>query len=102
MDVQLYIYDLSNGLARQFSVVMLGTYIEMVYHTGVILDGVEYTYDGGIKALQPGKSHLGQPLQILQLGKTELPMDVIQEYLESLKDTYTQAVSDSLYFSKSS
>ncbi|CAG8976901.1 hypothetical protein HYALB_00003512 [Hymenoscyphus albidus] len=90
MDVQLYIYDLSNGLARQFSAVMLGTYIDMVYHTGIVMEGVEYTYDGGIKALKPGKSHLGEPLRIVELGTTELPMEVIQEYLESLKEIYTQ------------
>lgn len=71
----------------------------MVYHTGIILEGVEYTYDGGIKALQPGSSHLGPPLQVLRLGKTELPMEVIQEYLESLKDIYTQSVSDLANFS---
>jgi hypothetical protein len=92
MDVRLYVYDLSNGLARQISAPLLGTFIDMIYHTSIVLEGVEYTYDGGIKALEPGKTHLGPPLQVVELGKTELPMDVILEYLESMKETYTKDV----------
>jgi hypothetical protein len=45
--------------------------------------------------VRPGMTHLGQPMQILKLGKTELPMDVIQDYLESLRPIYTLEVSDS-------
>ncbi|KAG9235881.1 PPPDE putative peptidase domain-containing protein [Amylocarpus encephaloides] len=90
MDVQLYVYDLSNGLARNISAALLGTYIDMIYHTGVVFQGVEYTYDGGIKALDPGGSHLGKPLKVEELGKSELPLEVVLEYMESLKEIYTQ------------
>ena len=93
MDVQLYIYDLTNGLARQMSVAFLGTYIEAVYHTSIVLKGVEYVYDGGINAVQPGMTHLGPPLEIVSLGKTELPIEVIKEYLSSLAEVYTVEVN---------
>jgi hypothetical protein len=39
--------------------------------------------------VDPGKTHLGQPMKRITLGKTSLPMDVIMEYLESLKEIYT-------------
>ncbi|KAH6680376.1 PPPDE putative peptidase domain-containing protein [Halenospora varia] len=94
MDVQLYIYDLSKGLARQISTVFLGTQIDAVYHTSIVMEGIEYVYDGGIKTVNPGGTHLGKPLEIKMLGKTELPMDVIMEYLESLKEIYTAEAYD--------
>lgn len=92
MDVELYIYDLSRGLARNISAALLGTQIDAIYHTSIVFGGVEYVYDGGIKMINPAKSHLGKPMQIMKMGTTELPMDVIQEYLESLKSIYTAEV----------
>ncbi len=92
MLVQLYVYDLSKGLARSISAALLGTQIDAVYHTSIILEGVEYVYDGGIKFIRPGASHLGKPMEIIELGQTDLPLDVIMEYLESLKEIYTVEV----------
>ncbi|KAF4627408.1 hypothetical protein G7Y89_g10757 [Cudoniella acicularis] len=89
MDVQLYVYDLSKGLVRQISAALLGTQVDAVYHTSIVMEGIEYVYDGGIKTVDPGGTHLGKPLEIKMLGKTQLPMDVIMEYLESLKEIYT-------------
>lgn len=93
MDVHLLVYDLSGGLARQMSMAMLGFQLDAIYHTSIELEGVEYVYDGGINTIQPGSSHLGRPLQRLFLGKTELPTDVIVEYLDSLREIYTPEVS---------
>ncbi|PSS02418.1 PUL domain-domain-containing protein [Coniella lustricola] len=89
MDVHLLVYDLSKGLARQMSMQFLGFQLDAVYHTSIELDGLEWVYDGNVVAIAPGTSHLGQPLQRLHLGKTQLPMDVIQQYVESLKEIFT-------------
>ncbi|KAJ4407283.1 hypothetical protein N0V82_009952 [Gnomoniopsis sp. IMI 355080] len=89
MDVHLLVYDLSQGMARQMSMGLLGFQLDAIYHTSIELDGLEYVYDGNVVAITPGSSHLGQPLQRLSLGKTQLPMDVIQQYLQSLREIYT-------------
>ncbi|KAK3299283.1 P-loop containing nucleoside triphosphate hydrolase protein [Chaetomium fimeti] len=89
MDVHLLVYDLSRGLARQMSLGLLGFQLDAIYHTAIQLNGREYVYDGSIVAIRPGSSHLGQPMQKLHLGTTELPMDVIEEYLDSLREIYT-------------
>ncbi|KUJ22072.1 DUF862-domain-containing protein [Mollisia scopiformis] len=94
MLVQLYTYDLSNGLARTISTALLGTQIDAVYHTSIVMDGIEFVYDGGLKTIDPGGSHLGKPLQVIDLGITNLPMDVIMEYLESLRAVYTEEAYD--------
>lgn len=93
MDVHLLVYDLSNGLARSMSMALLGFQLDAVYHTSIELDGTEWVYDGGINTIRPGTSHLGQALQRIHLGKTQLPMEVIIEYVDSLRDIFTAQVS---------
>ena len=93
MDVHLLVYDLSQGLARNMSMGLLGFQLDAIYHTSIELNGREYVYDGGIVSIIPGSSHLGRPLERLPLGKTELPMDVIEEYLDSLRPIFTVEVS---------
>lgn len=46
--VQVYVYDLSRGLARNYSRMFLGTEIEAIYHTSVVVRGKEYYLDRGI------------------------------------------------------
>ncbi|KAI0120123.1 DUF862-domain-containing protein [Nemania sp. FL0031] len=94
MDVHLLVYDLSNGLARQLSMGFLGFQLDAIYHTSIELEGMEYVYDGPVSAIRPGSSHLGQPLERIHLGKTELPLEVVLEYLESLRETYTPQAYD--------
>jgi hypothetical protein len=94
MDVHLLVYDLSRGLARQMSAGLLGFQLDAVYHTSIQLNGREYVYDGNVVAIRPGSSHLGQPMQKLHLGRTELPMDVIEEYLDSLREIFTVEAYD--------
>lgn len=72
---------------------LLGFQLDAIYHTSIELDGREYVYDGSVVAITPGSSHLGRPLQRLLLGKTELPMEVIEPYLDSLREIYTVQVS---------
>lgn len=99
MDVHLLVYDLSQGLARQMSMGMLGFQLDAIYHTSIELDGREYVYDGNVVTITPGSSHLGQPMQRLLLGKTELPMEVIEPYLDSLREIYTVQVSIAMTWS---
>ncbi|KAK1754765.1 thioredoxin [Echria macrotheca] len=94
MDVHLLVYDLSRGLARQMSAGLLGFQLDAVYHTSIKLRGREYVYDGSIVSIVPGSSHLGRPMQEIYLGRTELPMDVIEEYLDSLREIYTVEAYD--------
>ncbi len=95
MDVHLLVYDLSNGLAKQLSMSMLGFQLDAIYHTSIELEGVEYVYDSGINTIRPGTSHLGQALERIHLGETQLPIEIVLEYLDSLRLVYTPEVSRS-------
>ncbi|MCJ1248972.1 hypothetical protein MMC30_006193 [Trapelia coarctata] len=89
MEVQLYVYDLSKGLAKQMSAAWLGTQIDAVYHTSLVFGGIEFFFGAGVQTCYPGQTHHGQPMEIIPMGATHLDMDVIMEYLESLKMIYT-------------
>ncbi|KAA8652726.1 hypothetical protein EYZ11_005698 [Aspergillus tanneri] len=89
MDVELYVYDLSKGLARMYSLPLMGTQIDAIYHTSLVLNGMEYFFGQGIQTATPGNTHHGQPMEKLHLGQTELPSDVIEEYISSLGEIYT-------------
>jgi thiol-disulfide isomerase/thioredoxin len=89
MDVELYVYDLSKGLARQMSQQFLGIQIDAVYHTAIVLEGIEYFYGQGIQSTTAGNTHHGRPMEIIKLGRTQLPVELTLEYLDSLKSIYT-------------
>ncbi|KAL2838831.1 PUL domain-containing protein [Aspergillus pseudoustus] len=89
MDVELYVYDLSQGLARMYSQALTGTQIDAVYHTSLVFNNVEYYFGQGIQTARPGSTHHGQPMEKIHMGKSELPFEVIEEYLQSLTSIYT-------------
>lgn len=89
MEVELYIYDLSGGMARQFSMGLIGQQIDAIYHTSIVFNNAEHFFGQGIHRKVPGTTHHGQPLQVVKLGTTDLPLDVIDQYLQSLEEIYT-------------
>jgi thiol-disulfide isomerase/thioredoxin len=72
-------------MSRQF----LGIQIDAVYHTSIVLDNVEYYFGQGVQTCRAGATHHGQPMEKIKLGRTDLPIEVILEYLASLKEVYT-------------
>lgn len=68
--VQLYVYDLSNGMARMMSLPLTGKQIDGIWHTSIVVYGREIYYGQGISECRPGMSHHGRPLQVIDFGKT--------------------------------
>eukprot|EP00195_Chlamydomonas_chlamydogama_P013900 CAMPEP_0202902562 /NCGR_PEP_ID=MMETSP1392-20130828/16921_1 /ASSEMBLY_ACC=CAM_ASM_000868 /TAXON_ID=225041 /ORGANISM="Chlamydomonas chlamydogama, Strain SAG 11-48b" /LENGTH=239 /DNA_ID=CAMNT_0049589343 /DNA_START=132 /DNA_END=853 /DNA_ORIENTATION=+ len=68
--VQLYVYDLTQGMARALSPMLLGKQIEGVWHTGVVVGGVEHFFGCGLQRTPAGTTPFGQPLQVLDIGTT--------------------------------
>ncbi|KLO17281.1 DUF862-domain-containing protein [Schizopora paradoxa] len=87
--VQLYVYDLSNGLAKQLSLQLTGKQIDGIWHTSVVVFGKEIFYGQGISITSPGQSHHGRPLQAIDMGETALDEETFNEYLEEMRQVYT-------------
>ncbi|XP_013192826.2 uncharacterized protein LOC106136737 isoform X1 [Amyelois transitella] len=88
LPVELYIYDLTHGLASLLSPAILGRQIEGVWHTSVVAYGREFFYGShGISTCAPGSLQLGAPQQVERLGQTFVPFPVFAEYLQGLATT---------------
>ncbi|XP_047994955.1 uncharacterized protein LOC125233129 [Leguminivora glycinivorella] len=86
--VDLYIYDLTQGLAALLSPAIMGRQVEGVWHTSLVVFGREYYYGGGGIASAPiGGTMAGQPREIQRLGVTYVPAAVFREYLQGLAAT---------------
>ena len=68
MRVQLYVYDLSHGMARSLSQSIVGQQIEAIWHTSVVAFGREFYFGQGICESAPGRSPHGHPLEIVEMG----------------------------------
>ncbi|KAK4688020.1 desumoylating isopeptidase 1, partial [Tremellales sp. Uapishka_1] len=105
--VQLYVYDLSKGMAKSLSLALTGKQIDGIWHTSVVVFGREIFFGQGIMEARPGTTHHGPPMQIIECGTTgksclflasrdqltfplaEIDSDTFQEYLTSLHEMYT-------------
>ena len=81
--VQVYIYDLSQGMARQLGPTIGLHDLEGVWHTSIFVHGTEIFYGGGgIEHCSPGGTLMGEPMEKKFLGNTNIDMDTLVEYLQ--------------------
>uniref|UniRef100_A0A8B9PVY3 palmitoyl-protein hydrolase n=1 Tax=Apteryx owenii TaxID=8824 RepID=A0A8B9PVY3_APTOW len=86
--VKLYVYDLSKGMARRLSPLMLGKQLDGIWHTSIIVHKDEFFYgSGGISSCAPGGTLLGPPDSVVDLGNTEVTEEIFLEYLSSLGES---------------
>jgi hypothetical protein len=88
-DVVIWLYDLSNGLAKSMSAAFLGKQIDYIPHSGVVVYGTEYFFGGGIAADRPGSTQAGAPVKKFNLGKTNKTQAEFHTWLQSVGDKYT-------------
>nr|XP_045626015.1 uncharacterized protein LOC123775143 isoform X2 [Procambarus clarkii] len=96
--VELFVYDLSRGLAKTMSPALLGKEIEGIWHTGVVAYGREYFFgSGGIESCRPGGTILGEPDRVEELGLSQVPYQLFLEYIFGLGEgTYRPGAYDLL------
>lgn len=93
--VRVYLYDLSMGMARQFSGQFLGKQIDGIWHTAVVVFGREWFFGGGgIYDLEPGQTPYGTPVQTIDMGITSIPRELFIEMLADLRPRYNMTSYD--------
>eukprot|EP00127_Corallochytrium_limacisporum_P007305 Clim_evm46s246 gene=Clim_evmTU46s246 len=93
--VELYIYDLSFGMAPALSEMFLGERLDGIWHTAIVVHEEEVYFGGeGVMKSSPGRTSLGQPQKKVQLGNTMIPMEVLQDFLEDIKHKYSLGTYD--------
>ena len=66
--VTLYVYDITSGMAKSMSMMMIGQQIDAIYHTSLVVFGKEYYFGAGICADPPKSTPFGKPIQEIPLG----------------------------------
>lgn len=90
--VVLHIYDLSMGAARSMSMMLLGTQIDLIPHTGIVYRNREYFFGGGIKALPPNEvtEIFGlHPVERLILGRSLKTEEELHAFLRHISPRFT-------------
>ncbi|KAI8911713.1 PPPDE putative peptidase domain-containing protein [Gorgonomyces haynaldii] len=87
--VQVYLYDLSRGMAKQMSLQLTGKQVDGIWHTAVVVFGTEYAFGQGVEEFVPGESHYGHPVQVIDMGTTEIPQQVFLEFMDHMKSSWT-------------
>ncbi|KAL8208411.1 hypothetical protein R6Q57_007823 [Mikania cordata] len=87
--VSLHVYDLSQGLAKQVSTSLLGKPIEGIWHTGIVVFGIEYYFGDGIQQTPVGTTPYGTPIRVIDLGVTNVTKDAFDSYLKEITPRYT-------------
>jgi hypothetical protein len=88
--VQAYLYDISQGMARSMSPMILGTQIEAIWHSGIVVFGLEVFFGGGVSVGVPGQCIPLRPVRVIELGVTRRTRPELLAYLETLKPQWTR------------
>jgi len=80
-EVVLYWYDLSNDWAKYLSPLLLGTWEEGLWHTGISAFGREYFYGGRICWGPPSATVWGRPTRALRLGVTTRKLQDLRDQI---------------------
>jgi len=82
--VEVYIYDLTQGMARTLGPAIIGRPLDGVWHTAVVVYGKEFFFGGaGLESCAPGGTMLGAPLRVEDVGQTEITPELFNEYLSN-------------------
>ncbi|XP_028934742.1 desumoylating isopeptidase 1 [Ornithorhynchus anatinus] len=96
--VKLYVYDLSKGLARRLSPIMLGKQLEGIWHTSIVVHKDEFFFgSSGISSCPPGGTLLGPPDSVVDVGSTEVTEEIFLEYLSSLGESLFRGEAYNLF-----
>eukprot|EP00927_Polykrikos_kofoidii_P070502 TRINITY_DN6684_c0_g1_i1.p1 TRINITY_DN6684_c0_g1~~TRINITY_DN6684_c0_g1_i1.p1 ORF type:complete len:452 (-),score=76.24 TRINITY_DN6684_c0_g1_i1:299-1654(-) len=89
--VQAYIYDISQGMASQMSMALIGKQIDLIPHTGIVVFGKEYFFGSGPCVGMPGNTIGVATERIIELGETGKTCEELDAYIrETLALEHTQ------------
>ena len=86
--VTLYLYDLSQGMAKSIGPALGISDLEGIWHTAIVVHDMEFFFGGsGVEHCPPGATMLGQPLKKISLGKTSVELGALTTHLRTIGQT---------------
>lgn len=96
--VELFQYDISQGMAKMYGPMFIQRPLEGIWHTGIVVYGKEYFFGGGICNMPPGQTPFGNPYKKSLLGETQIPEEMFTDYLNTIHNRFTQATYNVISF----
>lgn len=87
--VHLYVYDITNGMAKTMAPMFIGRSLDGVWHTSLVVYGKEFYYSGGICFDAPKTTQFGNPVKEIKLGETEITIDDFQSFIKDIENEFT-------------
>ena len=94
---RLQVYDLSMGMARAMSPMLLGRSIDLIPHTGIVIEGVEYFFGGGIQSMPTHQVPLTfglPPIEKVNLGRTHRTVTEFRSWMRGVSHQFTMHTYD--------
>ena len=92
MRITVRVFDISHGMARTMSMSFLGIQLDIVPHTSIIAFGREYWFGStGVQCEAPysdGATGSMPVHQTLELGETQIPADVFEDFLAEIQERF--------------
>ena len=89
--VELLVYDLSRGMAATMSLPLTGIQIDGIWHTSIVVHGIEWFFGQGIANARPRTTHHGQPTKSVALGSTTKSDSEVRQWIQSVRGSWTAA-----------
>lgn len=87
--VELYVYDLSKGMAKLMSLPLTGKQFDGIWHTSLVVHDIEHYYSQGINSITPLSSEHGVLVKKLPMGTTTLTSHQITQLLTDFESVFT-------------
>ena len=87
--VELWLYDLSKGVSRAISELVLFKHFEGIWHSSIVVYGKEHYIAGDIVVDEPGRSQYGKAKNKIVLGYTDIPEVVFHQFIAQIVDEHT-------------
>lgn len=92
--VTLYVYDISQGMAKVMSPMIVGRQVDGIWHTSIVVHDNEYYFQGGTFGDKPKSTPFGMPVKEIALGSTELTKQELDDYVLSVQDQFSEQTYD--------
>ena len=88
-EVVLHQYDLSQGMAKNISMGLVGKQFDGIWHTGICVYNKEFYYGGGVSYDRIGQTPFGTPTIKKSLGFTEIHEELFMEFLREVRHEWS-------------
>jgi len=89
--VCLWVYDISDEISRLFVKQTMNIDVKGIWHTSVVVYGLEYYFQQEIRAAAPGSTYFGAPVNRIEVGETAISKEEFEKFLNTKRETYTSS-----------